>query len=269
VVFCKTCETARLDGPTVCPVCGDVLQPAESARPAATTAEPTAKPPEPVEPATPKPHPYGIERRLTGEVHRYTFQGKTLSLVQWAKEVGIPYATLYYRISNGWTIERALTESLEEERVVEFQGKKLTISGWAKELGIAGPVIRRRLHKGWPLERALSADGCRQRKVRTLSPVTPESEQRAMPRVTPADLRSLNMTGPGAATLEPVKAIEARLVRADEVASVDLEPLAPLPEAVRLIRERCARLDEIDYEIGLLLQERKQLIARLQGEVTA
>ncbi|QOZ76718.1 hypothetical protein XH83_15415 [Bradyrhizobium sp. CCBAU 53351] len=39
----------------------------------------------------------------------YEFGGKRLTILQWAKEIGCTYPVLYYRISNGWPIERALT----------------------------------------------------------------------------------------------------------------------------------------------------------------
>lgn len=38
-----------------------------------------------------------------------TFNGKTQTIAEWSDEVGIRRATLYKRISDGWTTERALT----------------------------------------------------------------------------------------------------------------------------------------------------------------
>ena len=44
-------------------------------------------------------------------LHVYTLHGKTLTLKEWAVEVGIPYATLRDRLTlHHWTVERALTE---------------------------------------------------------------------------------------------------------------------------------------------------------------
>lgn len=37
------------------------------------------------------------------------FQWKTLSLRQWAKEMGIPYITLYTRYKKGYTVEKLLS----------------------------------------------------------------------------------------------------------------------------------------------------------------
>lgn len=38
-----------------------------------------------------------------------TYNGKTQSVAQWGKEVGINPATLYYRLNAGWSIENTLT----------------------------------------------------------------------------------------------------------------------------------------------------------------
>ena len=41
------------------------------------------------------------------------FRGRKQSRKQWAKELGICYFTLRWRLRNGWTAERALTEGIE------------------------------------------------------------------------------------------------------------------------------------------------------------
>jgi hypothetical protein len=38
-----------------------------------------------------------------------THQGRTMSIVDWARETGLPYNTLWARIVHGWTTESALT----------------------------------------------------------------------------------------------------------------------------------------------------------------
>jgi hypothetical protein len=38
------------------------------------------------------------------------FQGRTQTLAQWAREVGLPFSTIRYRLRKGWPVERALTE---------------------------------------------------------------------------------------------------------------------------------------------------------------
>jgi hypothetical protein len=38
-----------------------------------------------------------------------TYNGRTQSIAQWARECGLRYRTLYHRINRGWELERALT----------------------------------------------------------------------------------------------------------------------------------------------------------------
>lgn len=43
-------------------------------------------------------------------INRFTFNGRTLTLTEWSKEIGISFSALYTRIHReGWSIEKALT----------------------------------------------------------------------------------------------------------------------------------------------------------------
>jgi predicted DNA-binding transcriptional regulator AlpA len=42
-------------------------------------------------------------------VPRLTWQGRTLSVFQWANETGMKPPTLYNRLKRGWTVEQTLT----------------------------------------------------------------------------------------------------------------------------------------------------------------
>ena len=46
----------------------------------------------------------------TCRTRRYTYCGETLSIKEWSVRYGIAYSALFYRINNGWPIERALLE---------------------------------------------------------------------------------------------------------------------------------------------------------------
>lgn len=51
------------------------------------------------------------------KIQELTFEGKTQSIGAWAKELDIPYPTLYDRVNrNGWTTEEALTIPLGGRR---------------------------------------------------------------------------------------------------------------------------------------------------------
>jgi hypothetical protein len=45
-----------------------------------------------------------------------TFQGKSQTTAQWAAEIGISYSTLKRRFYMGWSIEKALTQPLEQHK---------------------------------------------------------------------------------------------------------------------------------------------------------
>jgi len=49
-------------------------------------------------------------RRSRGPL--YTHDGRSLTLTEWSAEIGIQHHTLYRRIRNGYSIERALTQPL-------------------------------------------------------------------------------------------------------------------------------------------------------------
>lgn len=45
-----------------------------------------------------------------------TMDGRTLSIAQWAEEMGIQTCTLWRRLNNGWPVDRALTEPIHIEK---------------------------------------------------------------------------------------------------------------------------------------------------------
>lgn len=45
-----------------------------------------------------------------------TMDGRTLSITQWAEELGIEPCTLWRRLQKGWPVERALTEPVHIEK---------------------------------------------------------------------------------------------------------------------------------------------------------
>ena len=46
--------------------------------------------------------------------HLITYRGKTQTVTQWAKEIGIKRATLFGRLHKGWTEEKALSTKLSK-----------------------------------------------------------------------------------------------------------------------------------------------------------
>lgn len=69
----------------------------------------------------------------------YEFGGETKSLSQWSEELGICYKTLQKRIRK-WGVEKAFTEPLKTENVIDITGKKfgrLTVISRAEGKGRA------------------------------------------------------------------------------------------------------------------------------------
>lgn len=54
-----------------------------------------------------------VQRRNHSLTRKITHNGITLCLADWARETGITYNALRYRLSKGWTIEQALTKPVK------------------------------------------------------------------------------------------------------------------------------------------------------------
>jgi hypothetical protein len=86
-----------------------------------------------------------------------SFNGKEMTLTQWAKFIGVSTPGLYDRLNKlGWSIERALTTNSETKKLA-FDGKEMTIVEWAKHLGISTDTLYYRINRRkWSVERALT-----------------------------------------------------------------------------------------------------------------
>lgn len=101
----------------------------------------------------------------------YTFNGKTLCIADWAKEIGITPQSLQKRLNKGWPLELALSpekrDSDPSKRVIKTEpaskgktvrnknNKFITIGGatktyseWEKEKGLSKGLISKRLQQG-------------------------------------------------------------------------------------------------------------------------
>lgn len=97
--------------------------------------------------------------------HVLKFDGKSRTVEQWSREVGIKSNIIVHRLRRGWTIERALTEPLRRPRRIRFRDREHTITEWASEMGIHRETLQQRLDRGWPRERIfaeVAANGGRQ-----------------------------------------------------------------------------------------------------------
>lgn len=135
-----------------------------------------------------------FKRRALGpEPKRYTHAGKTLTVRQWAGELGISEGQIRYRLKAGYPVDVALSRKLPPvER--DWQGHHpLTLNDathsmaeWSRRSGIPVMNISVRIGRlGWTVERALTEPVCR----------------KALPGVS-SDLEAFEGTGAGSTAQE-------------------------------------------------------------------
>lgn len=92
--------------------------------------------------------------------HYITYKGKTQTLMQWSKELGIPYYRLRSRINNcGFNVEEAFSSKSFAKRVeYTYKGVTKSLAEWCKELGLDYSKTRRRLQLGWSVEKAFEEE---------------------------------------------------------------------------------------------------------------
>lgn len=94
--------------------------------------------------------------------HWIEFNGKKQTMMQWSRELGIPYSTLRNRLRKGWHPDKALTTPVRKGRyrakkiLVVLHGEERPLSEWCEILGIGQDRARKRLQRGLPPEVALT-----------------------------------------------------------------------------------------------------------------
>lgn len=101
------------------------------------------------------------QRRNKTNNRWYTFNGKTLIMADWEKELGMKHGLLRTRIDKyGWSIERALSTPVgaprKNSRMLTFQGKTQPMAAWAREMEMNPKTLKTRIRSGWSLELALT-----------------------------------------------------------------------------------------------------------------
>ena len=99
-----------------------------------------------------------MTRRPVYTAERYDMDGKSLTLVQWAREYGVSYKTLKERMATGkYTLKQALeTPTRKINQLFEAFGQKKLMSEWEKVSGISQYTLYSRIRRGIPLEEALT-----------------------------------------------------------------------------------------------------------------
>ena len=105
--------------------------------------------------------PLAIKRRFHRHGTPYPKERK-LTISRIANEHNIPSYTIYGRMRNGMTLEKALTHpkysshKFDTVNIVEIDGVIHTKQEWAKLNGVSRALLSFRLKKGWTLKEAVS-----------------------------------------------------------------------------------------------------------------
>ena len=90
-----------------------------------------------------------------------TINGKTQSVVAWARELGLNISTVYGRLQKGWSEIEALSNTPKlHVAQIEYKGEKKTMVEWAAAYGLKVSLVRKRLRLGWTIEKALTTPMC-------------------------------------------------------------------------------------------------------------
>ena len=104
---------------------------------------------------------FDVQANNTSRNHFITFNGKTLTIAQWAKELNISRCVINDRINKlGWSVEDALSikpnTKTASEKLLTLNGETHNIGEWAERLNVNRRTITERIKKGLPIEQVLS-----------------------------------------------------------------------------------------------------------------
>jgi hypothetical protein len=85
-----------------------------------------------------------------------SFNGVTKDCSEWSKSLGGNNHLVQDRLSQGWSIEDALTTPALTPRTLSFNGETLSVKEWAKKTGLSKNLISARLRYGWSIEDILT-----------------------------------------------------------------------------------------------------------------
>ncbi len=111
-----------------------------------------------------------IEQRLNKTTSTFfTLNGVTKNITVWCKEAGLKLTTVQYRLSIGWSFEKAITTPPEPRTVrkTSRSRKPLTIHGvtklmheWYKHFRISRRTVQNRLARKWnPIDAIITPPG--------------------------------------------------------------------------------------------------------------
>lgn len=86
-----------------------------------------------------------------------TYQGKTQTVAQWARELNMRYQTIQDRLAKNLPIEEVLSTRRLDEIVLTYDGQSLTVKEWSEKINVPTAIIRKRLAKGMSVDKVLAS----------------------------------------------------------------------------------------------------------------
>lgn len=106
-----------------------------------------------------------------------TYNGRTQTISEWAKEYGINSSTLWHRaVGLGWPIEKALTKKVYKAKKYKYKGRYYTVKQLIQFMRIKGETVsessfRSRIQRGWDIDRVMTtAFGIKTKKTAVAKP---------------------------------------------------------------------------------------------------
>lgn len=91
-----------------------------------------------------------------GEDNTLTLNGRTLTVTEWSKELGIKKSTIQGRIRKGLSVEKILTPvSKYSGKLYQYKGESKTLREWSEITGIKYETLKSRKEKGWSIDQMI------------------------------------------------------------------------------------------------------------------
>jgi len=102
----------------------------------------------------------GEQARNNSIARPVTYNGKTQTVSEWARETGIGFTTIIARLNRNYPIEDVFSKTKVQggnspTKILVHNGRQQTIAQWAAEIGIPKSILKKRLKAGISLDRAL------------------------------------------------------------------------------------------------------------------
>lgn len=91
--------------------------------------------------------------------HCYEWNGESRPLRDWSLILGINLKTLYHRLEEGWSIDKAFSTPVKSRSATKYltlpDGEQITTSALADRLGVPQSTVYSQVERGWSVERIL------------------------------------------------------------------------------------------------------------------